>query len=585
MLSCTIFWYRPDGDHSPDQIAETPVTPRATNARRGSPAARVRDAHKIRSSTRTIGSPNFEASFFMDRRSRTPLSPIRFLERSASVWRDRVAIGFEGTSTTYARLFERVERAAAGLRAAGVEEGDRVATLLPNVPAMLELHFAVPGAGAVLVPMNTRLSATEHAYILGHSGATCVVADREMRHHLDTASTHLARPPRIVYVGERSEYERLATDSARLPLVTPDEDALLSINYTSGTTGKPKGAMYTHRGAYLQALGVIAEAGLDTSSAYLWALPMFHCNGWAYTWAVTAMGARHECLGGFNAAEVWRLLEDSGITHLCAAPTVLTMLAEAPEAVPLKLPVRVFVGGSPPSPSLLARARELRLRITHLYGLTETYGPLAVCAWRPSWEEDSPAEQARLQARQGVGTIVTEPLRVVDADMRDIAADGVSIGEIVMRGNNVTSGYYRDPVATERAFSGGWFHSGDLAVMHPDGYVELRDRLKDIIISGGENISTIEVEQALVAHAAVIEAAVIGVADERWGEVPKAFVTVRDGSTVDPTELLDFVGQRLARFKVPKEIEFVTELPKTATGKVQKFVLRAAALDTPDTRP
>ena len=509
---------------------------------------------------------------------------MRFLERSASVWRDRVAVGFEGASMTYAELGERVERVATGLRATGVVEGDRVATLLPNVPAMLELHFAIPGAGAVLVPMNTRLSPTEHAYILEHSGATCVVADPGMREHLAAASAQLARPPRIVYVGEGSEYERLATGSARLPLVTPDEATLLSINYTSGTTGKPKGAMYTHRGAYLQALGVIAEAGLDTSSAYLWSLPMFHCNGWAYPWAVTAAGARHECLRSFDAAHVWRLLKESGITHLCAAPTVVTMLAEAPEAVPLKRPVRVFVGGSPPSPSLLARGRDLRLAITHLYGLTETYGPLAVCAWRPSWEAIAPGEQARLQARQGVGTIVTERLRVVDVEMRDVEADGTSIGELVMRGNNVMTGYYRDPEATERAFSGGWFHSGDLAVMHPDGYVELRARLKDIIISGGENISTIELEQALVAHPAVVEAAVIGVPDGRWGEVPKAFVALRSGSSVDAAELLDFVRARLARFKVPREIEFVTELPKTATGKVQKFVLRAAAPSPPESR-
>jgi fatty-acyl-CoA synthase len=322
---------------------------------------------------------------------------------------------------------------------------------------------------------------------------------------------------------------------------------------------------------------VIAEAGLGTSSAYLWSLPMFHCNGWAYTWAVTAMGARHECLRSFNVAEVWRLLKEGGITHFCAAPTVLTMLAEAAEAAPLAAPVQVFVGGAPPSPSLLARARDLRLCVTQLYGLTETYGPLAVCAWRPEWEQKPLIERARLQARQGVATVVTEQLRVVDGEMRDVAADGESVGEVVMRGNNVMIGYYRDTEATEQAFSGGWFHSGDLAVMHPDGYIELRDRLKDIIISGGENISTIEVEQALVAHAAVLEAAVIGVPDERWGEVPKAFVTLRHGSSVDAAELLDFVRERLARFKVPKDVEFVSELPKTATGKVKKFVLRAGA--------
>lgn len=512
--------------------------------------------------------------------SQAPLSPIRYLQRSATVWADQIAVGFEGASTTYKALLERVERLAGGLRTIGVEPGDRVATLLPNVPAMLELHFAVPGCGAVLVPMNTRLSVGEYVYILGHSGARLLVADPGLRETAEAAIARLAEPPRLLVAEDGKEYGALASESERLPLVAEDEGALLSINYTSGTTGQPKGVMYTHRGAYLHALGVVAEARLDCSSAYLWTLPMFHCNGWAFIWAVTSMGGRHECLRDFDTAAVWRLLREQGITHLCGAPTVLTMLTEAPEAAPLDRPVQVFVGGAPPSPALLERAHELGMRVTHLYGLTETYGPLVVCAWRPAWNDLPASVQARLQARQGVGTVVTEPLRVVDAEMRDVPADGETMGEVVMRGNNVTLGYYRDPEATANACAGGWFHSGDLGVMHPDGYIELRDRLKDIVISGGENISTIEVEQALVAHPNVLEAAVIGVPHERWGEVPKAFVAVRPGSSLSVEELQEFARQRLALFKVPKEIEFLDELPKTATGKIQKFVLRAAERET-----
>jgi fatty-acyl-CoA synthase len=465
-------------------------------------------------------------------------------------------------------MLHRVERMAGGLRSLGVQPGDRVAALLPNVPEFLELHFAAPGCGAVLVPLNTRLAAPEYAYVLEHSGATCLVVDSSLVSIAESALATLREPPQLVGV------DALAGLSDPLSLAPGAEDDLLSINYTSGTTGKPKGVMYTHRGAYLHALGVVAEARLSCTSAYLWTLPMFHCNGWAFTWAVTAMGGRHQCLRQFDPAAVWRLLRDEEITHLCGAPTVVTMLAEAEERAPLARPVDVFVGGAPPSPALLGRMEELNMRVTHLYGLTETYGPLVVCAWRPEWDAFPQAVRARLQARQGVSTIVSEPLRVVDAGMTDVPADGETVGEVVMRGNNVTTGYYRDPEATAAAFAGGWFHSGDLGVMHRDGYVELRDRLKDIVISGGENISTIEVEQALAAHPGVVEVAVVGVPDERWGEVPKAFVVLRAGADVDADELQAFVRERLAGFKVPKHVELVDELPKTATGKIRKFVLR-----------
>jgi fatty-acyl-CoA synthase len=383
--------------------------------------------------------------------------------------------------------------------------------------------------------------------------------------------------PEVLYVGAPADasdsFEAAVAGAPRRALALRDEDSLLSINYTSGTTGDPKGVMYSHRGAYVHALGVIAEAGLSARSRYLWTLPMFHCNGWAFTWAVTAAGGEHVCLDGVDGSEIWRALQD-GVTHLCAAPTVLVMLGEAPEARTLPAPVQVFVGGAPPPPALLDRMGRLGLEITHLYGLTETYGPLCVCAWQPSWDELPADRRAALKARQGVPTVVTEPLRVVDDSLRDVPADGQTPGEVVMRGNNVMLGYYRDSQATARAFAGGWFHSGDIAVMHPDGYLELRDRAKDIIISGGENISTIEVEQVLVSHVDVLEAAVVGIPDDRWGEVAKAFVVARPGAEVGAEELQELVRGRLARFKVPRQIVFREELPKTATGKIQKFVLR-----------
>jgi fatty-acyl-CoA synthase len=501
------------------------------------------------------------------------LTPLRFLQRSEDVWADRPAVRDGDRLWTYAAHGERVRRAAGALRdALGVRDGDRVATLLPNVAAMLELHYAVPGAGAVLVPLNTRLAADEYAYILGHAEPRVVVAHPSRRAVLEDALTRMDAPPDVVW--DDGAYDALLAAAEPAELRHPDDErALLSINYTSGTTGRPKGVMTTHRGAYLHALGVVAEAALTPRSRYVWTLPMFHCNGWAYPWAVTAMGARHLCLAEIVPAEIWRMLTEEGGTHLCAAPTLVTMLIGAPEAAPVPEPVQVFVGGAPPAPSLLERAAGLNLHVTHLYGLTESYGPIAVCAWNPDWDDLPGEEQARLRARQGVSTAVSEPMRVVDGDMADVPRDGRTLGEVVMRGDNVMTGYFRDPEATREAFRGGWFHTGDLGVMHPDGYVELRDRLKDIVISGGENIATIEVEQALVAHPRVAEAAVVGAPDEQWGEVPVAFVTAR-GAAVDPEELIAFVRERLAGFKVPKRIVVVDELPKTGTGKIQKFALR-----------
>jgi len=499
--------------------------------------------------------------------SEIALSPLAFLQRSGTVWADRLAVRDGDRSWTYREHLERAQRAAAVLRGElGIAAGDRVATLLPNSAPMLELHYAVPGSGAVLVPLNIRLAAPDYAYILEHSGATAIVAAPEFREVLEGAA------PRVVWL---DEYEQLIDAAAPAGLERPgDEQDLLSINYTSGTTGRPKGVMTTHRGAYLHSLGVIAESGLTQRSTYLWTLPMFHCNGWAYTWAVTAAGATHVCQPRIEAEAIWRSMREDGVTHLCAAPTVVALMLGAEEAAPCPEPVRLFVGGAPPAPALLERAARLNIDVVHLYGLTETYGPLAVCAWNPAWDDEPFEHQVRLRARQGVGTVVSEPLRVVDEHMDDVPADGTTLGEVVMRGNNVMAGYYRDEEATRAAFAGGWFHSGDLGVMHPDGYVELRDRLKDVIVSGGENIASIEIEQALVAHPAVSEAAVVGVPDERWGEVPVAFVTARPGERVDRDALREFAGERLARFKLPKRIMVVDDLPRTGTGKIQKFVLR-----------
>jgi acyl-CoA synthetase (AMP-forming)/AMP-acid ligase II len=512
-----------------------------------------------------------------------PLSPLSFLLRSAAVWAQREAVVDGDRTWTYAEHHARIERLTGALRTElGVAAGDRVAVLAPNVSASLELHYAVPGAGAVLVPLNTRLAAADYAYIVEHAGAALLFAHRILQTPVEQALALMRRPPRVVWIetdaDPTGEYEDLVEHAAPLELHRPrDERAVLSINYTSGTTGKPKGVMTSHRGAYLHTLGVVAEAGLGPRSVYLWTLPMFHCNGWCYTWAVTAAGARHMCLPVVDAVAIWSGLHDGGVTHLCAAPTVVVMLLSAEQARPCPTPVRLFIGGAPPSPVLLARAAELNIAVTHLYGLTETYGPLMVCAWNPNWDALSSDQQAKLKARQGVGTIVSELVRVVDSDMRDIPRDGVTMGEIVMRGNNVMLGYYRDPEATEQAFRGGWFHSGDLAVMHPDGYVEIRDRLKDVIISGGENIATVEVEQTLSAHDSVSEAAVVAAPDPYWGEIPVAFVTPRGTPSPDPEQLREFAAARLARFKVPKRIVIVDELPKTGTGKIQKYVLRERA--------
>jgi len=501
-----------------------------------------------------------------------PLTPTSFLARSASVFGDRVAVVDGERRLTYAELHDRSARLCGALADLGVEPGDRVAALCANSHVMLELHHGVPMRGAVLVPLNIRLSVDELTWIVEHSGARVLVAT----HELAASARDVAARTGVRLVlagGADDEYDALLDAATpRDPEAVGEED-LLAINYTSGTTGSPKGVMYHHRGAFLQAMAMAFHTRLGSDSRYLWTLPMFHCDGWCFPWAVTAAGGTHVCLRAVDPAEIWRLLRTEGVTHCSAAPTVLTMVAHAPEAGPLPHPVNVTTGGAPPSPTLLARMADLRMDVTHLYGLTETFGPIALNEWHTEWDGLSGEEKATLRARQGVGNVVAQPLRVIDADGADVPADGSTIGEIAVRGNDVMLGYYRDEKATAAVDAGGWFRTGDLAVMHPDGYVEIRDRSKDIIISGGENIASVEVERAIDSHPDVVESAVVARRDERWGEVPVAFVVLREGATADQDAIVGHVRERLAAFKAPKEVVF-GELPKTSTGKIQKNVLR-----------
>ena len=495
------------------------------------------------------------------------LTPLDFLARSAWVYRDRIAVVDGGRRFTYAELNERCHRQASALRALGVAPGDRVAVLSPNTALALEAHFGVLMAGAVLVMLNTRLQAGELAWILNHCEARVAIADPQLAPELPRSVHTIADYEAFLAQGE--------FPAADLP--APEEDGFIAINYTSGTTGFPKGVMYTHRGAYLNALGEILEHGLTSASVYLWTLPMFHCNGWCFPWAVTAAGARHVCLRNVDPQKMVESIRAEGVTHLCGAPVVVGTLTQYCGAHGIRFEggLKIVTAGAPPSPAVIRAAEEMGADLAHAYGLTETYGPHTLCAWHPEWNALPLAERAQMRARQGVAyTIAADGLRVVDAEMRDVPADGQTMGEVIMCGNNVMLGYYENPEATAEAFRGGWFHSGDLAVMHADGYIELRDRQKDIVISGGENISSIEVEKVLYEHPAVMEAAVVAAPDEKWGEVPKAYIGLKPGQAATAEELIEFCRARLAHFKCPKQVEFGS-LPRTVTGKIRKNELRA----------
>ncbi|TMK98233.1 MAG: long-chain-fatty-acid--CoA ligase [Actinobacteria bacterium] len=504
---------------------------------------------------------------------RSELSPVSFLRRSAYVFPDKVAVVHGQRRVTYAEFDERVNRLASALIGTGVAPGERVAFLAPNIPALLEAHYGVPAAGAVLVPINTRLGVDEVSYILEHSGTRMVFADHELAHLVQDCPLPVVRIDDTGLPGDPYEDFLASGSAAHVEHAVADEEQTISINYTSGTTGRPKGVMYTYRGAYLNSLLEALQSHLRPESVQLWVVPMFHCNGWCFTWAVTAVGARHVCLRKVDAGAMWELFEREGITHYNAAPTVHLGVVTHPSAHRLERGLTVAIGGAPPSPTLLAKLSALNFIPVHVYGLTETYGPYTVCEPQEEWGRLSEEERALMLGRQGVHNIVADPIRVVDAEMHDVPRDGETMGEVVMRGNNVMKGYFEDPEATALAFAGGWFHSGDVGVMHADGYIELRDRKKDIIISGGENISTIEVENTICSHPAVLECAVVAIPDERWGERPKAFVALAEGQRASEQEIIDYCRERLARFKAPVAVEF-GELPKTSTGKVQKYRLR-----------
>ncbi len=521
-----------------------------------------------------------------------PLSPVSFLLRAARVWGRRTAIIHGARRITYAEMLTRCRRLAAALAESGIGAGDTVAVIAPNVPALLEAHYAVPGLRAVLCPINTRLDAATIAFILRHSEAKALIADRELAASVTPALAMLEAPPTVIDIADDQvpgapaigaiEYEDfLAAGDRAFTLQLPaDEWAAIGLGYTSGTTADPKGVVTHHRGAYLNATAMALEFGLTPESVYLWTLPMFHCNGWTFTWSVTLAGGTHVCLRRVDPALIFPAIAEHGVTHLCGAPVVLNMLIHAPETVRRRVarPVHIMTGGAAPPSIVIERMEALGFEVHHLYGLTETYGPATVNAWQPERDTLPLAEKALFMARQGVPHPLLADMAVLDpATMASVPADGQTIGELMLRSNTVMKGYLKNPAATASAFAGGWFHTGDLAVLHPDGYAEIKDRAKDIIISGGENISSLEVEEALFRHPAVLEAAVVAHPDATWGEVPHAFVTLRAGAgAVSEADIIAFCRAHLAHFKCPKHVTF-GPLPKTSTGKIQKFTLRAHA--------
>ena len=526
-----------------------------------------------------------------------PLSPVDFLARSALVWPRRVAVRHGALAYTYADLEARCRRLASALARRGVGHGDTVAVMAPNVPALLEAHFAVPALGAVLNALNVRQDPRTLAFCLAHGDAKVLITDAEFAPAIKAA---LALRPRDLLVvdiddpqGPAGERLGALTYEALLAEGDPgfawpgarDEWDALSLLYTSGTTGDPKGVVYHHRGAYLNALGNALAFRLDAESVYLWTLPMFHCNGWTYPWAVTAAGGTHVCLRRVDAARVFAAIRDFGVTHLCGAPVVLNLLIHAPDDVKVRPRdvVNVATGGAAPPSAVIEAMEAMGFRVTHLYGLTESYGPATLCAWQPEWRDLPLTERALRMARQGVAMPTLAGVQVGDsATGAAVPRDGETIGEVMLRGNTIMKGYLDNPAATDAAFAGGWFRSGDLGVWHADGYVEIKDRSKDIIISGGENISSLEVEECLYRHPQVMEAAVVARPDARWGETPCAFVTLRpDARDVDSASIVAWCREHLARFKVPRTVVF-GPLPKTATGKIQKFVLREQARALPE---
>ena len=520
--------------------------------------------------------------------NRDALSPVSFLSRSAHVYPDKVAVVYGDRRTTYREFQTRVHRLANSLRDHGIGPGDKVVFICPNTPPLLEAHYAVPMIGAVLVCVNIHLSPREYLYIIDHSDARAVFIDNEFADRIESVADELEQVELYVTISEDSspillagpEYESFLAAGADTPPEMNgiiDEDALIAINYTSGTTGRPKGVMCSHRSTCLHALGEIIESSLEADSVYLWTLPMFHCNGWGFAWAVTAVGGTHVCLRHSLPKDIFRLIERERVSHLCAAPNVLLMMVCSPEAAGVKLrrPLQVLTAGASPSPAIIQGMEEIGANVTHVYGLTELHGPHSICAWQAPWIELDPDKVIRMKARQGVPYITSLHLSVVEPiSMQPVPADGATMGEVVMRGNNVMLGYYKDREATEQVFRDGWFHSGDLGVMHSDGYIQVMDRASDIIVRGGDIISSVEIETIIGRHPDVLEVAVVSAPDPVWGEVPKAFVVAKQGRTPSAGDIIDFCRDNHAGFKAPAMVEFC-QLPKTATGKTIKARLRS----------
>lgn len=510
------------------------------------------------------------------------LTPLEFARRARSLYAGLEAVVDEDLRLNYAQFFERCDRWSAALQSFGVQRGDRVAYIAPNTHAQLESFYAVPQIGAVLVPINYRLTADDFAYLINHSEARVVCADADHLEAVDRVRLQIAGVEQFVALNGAREgwlgYEALLKESStQFKRPNIHETDLLTINYTSGTSGKPKGVMMTHRNAYMNVVGTLVHFPMSVQDRYLWTLPMFHCNGWTFVWTVTAVGATHVCLRKVDPRVVLEKVTRESVTVLCAAPTVLILLANS-SARPefgVRRGVRVVTAGAPPAPTTIERIEgDFGWTVTQVYGLTETSPFISVCEPRPGHSTLSVQERATIKARQGVELVTSGELRVVNEQGNEVPHDGTTLGEIVVRGNTVMQGYYKDPEATARVMPDGWFHTGDAAVVHPDGYLEIRDRLKDVIISGGENISSVEVERALLRHPAVQEVSVVGFPHERWGEAPEAFVVLKSGGSVSETELREFARSCLAHFKVPHRFTFLSELPKTATGKIQKYILR-----------
>ncbi len=521
-----------------------------------------------------------------------PLTPLQFLERAAQTFPARTAIIHGGLRRCYSEFYARTRRLASALSRRGIGKGDTVAVVLANTPAMLECHYGVPMCGAVLNTLNTRLDAATIAFSLDHGEAKVLITDREFSAVVKAALACASVKPLVIDYddpvfdgpGERLgevEYEAFVAEGDPAFVWQPptDEWNAIALNYTSGTTGDPKGVVYHHRGAYLTAIGNVLSASMGRHPVYLWTLPMFHCNGWCFPWTISVLAGTHVCLRWVRAKAMYDAIADHRVTHLCGAPIVMSALLNAPAAERRDLPHRVefITAAAPPPEAVLAAMAESGFNVTHVYGLTETYGPAVVNEWHGEWDELPPGEQAALKSRQGVRYVPLDALDVLDPEtMEAVPADGATLGEVMFRGNVVMKGYLKNPKASEAAFAGGWFHSGDLGVKHPDGYVQLKDRSKDIIISGGENISSIEVEEALYKHPAVQAAAVVAKPDEKWGETPIAFVELKPSEMVSAEEVIAWCRANLAHYKAPRHVVF-TELPKTSTGKIQKFRLREMA--------